>query len=126
MKKPAPLHLETMGTGQPAGTLLVNIQDLPTHGGKDIVFNNGDVRTNIFVQKCGDRYHVFENRCPHAGTPLNMIGDKFLSLDGAYLLCRTHGALFDKTSGKCVGGPCKGDYLRSIAFEVREGGLYSL
>ena len=126
MRRPEPLHLDDTIARPPAGTLLAQIDALPAHGGKDVLFKKGDHQINIFIQKSGEKLHVFENRCPHAGTPLNMFGDKFLSLDGAYILCRTHGALFDKVSGKCTGGPCKGDYLRPIAFEVREdGGIYS-
>jgi len=120
------LYLSDTDAGPPPGTLLLNIKDIPKHGGKDIQFKRGDHQINIFVQKNGERYHVFENSCPHAGTPLNMFGDKFLNVDGNFILCRTHGALFDKSSGKCIGGPCKGDYLNPVAFEVREGGLYSL
>ena len=125
MRQPSPLHLQDTIPGPPGGTLLTMIDALPTHGGKDILFKNDDHQINIFIQKNGDKLSVFENRCPHAGTPLNMFGDKFLSLDGTHIICRTHGALFDKNSGKCTGGPCKGEYLRPIAFKVRDGGVYS-
>ncbi len=120
------MHLETIAGGPSKGTLLAAIKDLPEHGGKDILFKDGEHQLNIFVQQNGDKFHVHENRCPHASTPLNMFGDKFLSLDGNYIICRTHGALFDKSNGKCIGGPCKGDYLRPVAFEIRDGGLYSI
>jgi len=126
MRKPTLLYLEETIAGPPAGTLLVKAEDIPVHGGKDLLFKDGEHQTNIFVQRDENIFHVYENRCPHAGTPLNMFGDSFLSLDKAYILCRTHGALFDKKNGKCVRGPCKGDYLRAVAFEVRDDGLYSL
>jgi len=125
MPRPKPLYLHETPAGPDAGTLLAKIDDLPAHGGKDILFKNGDHQVNIFIQKSGDAVNVFENKCPHASTPLNMFGDKFLSLDSASIICRTHGALFDKNSGKCTGGPCKGDYLRPVAFEVRDGTIYS-
>lgn len=126
MQKPAPLFLDDTVAGPKAGTLLAKINDLPKHGGKDLLFKDGDHQTNIFIQKRGDTIQVFENRCPHAGTPLNMFGDKFMDLAGNHIICRTHGALFDVLSGKCVAGPCKGDYLRPIAFEVNGGGIFSL
>jgi len=125
MRQPKALHLADAAAGPPAGTLLAEIAALPPHGGKDILFKKDDQQINIFIQKSGDTIAVFENRCPHAHTPLNMFGDKFLSLDGTSIICRTHGALFDKTSGQCTGGPCKGDYLTPIAFSVRDGSIYS-
>lgn len=124
-KEPSLLYLEDTEAGPSSGTVIAKISDLPNHGGKDVLYKSEAFQTNIFVQKSDDTIHVFENRCPHAGTPLNMFGEKFLSMDGKHILCRTHGALFDKSSGKCVGGPCKGMYLRAVAFEIRGNDIIS-
>lgn len=126
MKAPAPLALEDTAVDIPAGTLLVSLRDLPDHGGKDLVFTKGAHRLQLLVQQFEGQIFVFENRCPHAGTPLNLFGDRFLDVSGKKLICRTHGALFDPQSGLCVRGPCKGDHLRPIAFEIKDGGVYSL
>jgi len=120
-----PLYLEDTMAGPPAGTLIAKLEDLPKHGGKDILFKDGSYQTNIFVQHCEQGVFVYENRCPHAGTPLNMFGDKFLNMDQTHLICRTHGALFEITNGKCIAGPCKGQTLRPVAIEIRDGGIYS-
>jgi len=125
MYKITPLYLADRLGGPPTGTLLTQLADLPRHGGKDLLFEEEGHRLNIFIQQHGDTVHVYENRCPHAGTPLNMVGEKFLSLDGRSLLCRTHGALFAIDTGKCTRGPCKGQYLRPVAFEIKDGGVYS-
>lgn len=126
MRPPRPLSLDDLPAGPPAGTLIATLEDLPEHGGKDVLFSDGTVRLQIFIQRLGGEIFVFENRCPHAGTPLNMFNDKFLDVTGKKLICRTHGALFDPASGKCVRGPCKGQYLRPVAVQVRDGGIYSL
>lgn len=126
MRAPPPLALEDTAVGIPSGTLLVKLDDLPEHGGKDIVFREGTHRLQLLVQRFDGQFHVYENRCPHAGTPLNLFGDRFLDTTDKRLICRTHGALFDPLTGLCVRGPCKGDHLRAVAFEVRDGGLYSL
>ena len=60
-------------------------------------------------------------RCPHAGHPLNLLPDRFLTPDGALLLCSSHGALFEKLTGYCVAGPCAGRSLTPVALEVRSG-----
>ena len=126
MQEPSPLYLADTMAGPPKGTLLARFDDLPAHGGKDIIFEEGDFRLNIFIQRHEKLIRIYENRCPHAGTPLNMVGEKFLTTGGEALICRTHGALFDIKSGKCTRGPCKGEYLRPVAFEVRDDGLYSI
>lgn len=122
---PAALALEDLEGTPPPGTLLVRIDQLSEHGGKEIVFTEGGFRTSIFVQQVGDDIRVFLNYCPHAGTPLNMFDDKFTDTSGRRLLCRTHGALFDPLSGLCVRGPCKGRYLRPIAHTVKDNCIYS-
>jgi nitrite reductase/ring-hydroxylating ferredoxin subunit len=125
MSKLKPLYLEDTVAGPKAGTFLANISDLPEHGGKDIVFRDGTHQTNIFIQLHKGTVHIYENRCPHAGTPLNMIGDKFLNITKDRLICRTHGALFEIQNGNCVAGPCKGQGLRPVAFDVKDGAIFS-
>lgn len=69
-----------------------------------------------------DRVIVFENRCPHIGTPLNVLPDHFLDGAGEEVVCSTHGARFRLPDGYCVEGPCEGDAL--TRFDVRvEGGM---
>jgi len=123
---PCPLSLADLEGAPPTGTLLLNVADLPDHGGKEVIFAEGRLRTSIFVQKTGDAIAVFLNHCPHAGTPLNMLGDRFLDMRGKNILCRTHGAIFDRTSGECIGGPCKGRYLTPIAYRIENGAVISL
>ena len=126
MAKPPPaLALADLEATPPAGTLLMKLEDLPDHGGKEIIFTEGRFRTSIFVQRVGETIGVFLNFCPHAGTPLNMFDEKFMDMRGKHLLCGTHGATFDPKDGKCVRGPCKGKYLRAIAHTVKDGALYS-
>lgn len=122
---PTPLALEDLEATPPAGTLLAKLDDLPAHGGKEIVFTEGQFRTSIFIQRFQGEIRVYLNYCPHAGTPLNMFNERFLDTAGRRLLCRTHGALFDPLSGKCLRGPCKGRYLRPIAHIVTDGAIYS-
>lgn len=52
------------------------------------------------------KYYAYRNHCPHVGTPLDWLPNQFFSEDGAMLLCHTHGALFEPTTGECMAGPC--------------------
>ncbi|WP_417451988.1 Rieske (2Fe-2S) protein [Kordiimonas sp.] len=123
---PPPLELEDMPAGPASGTLLARLDALPAHGGKELVFRDGNMVLRLLVQRYGHGAVVYENRCPHAGTPLNMFDDKFVDITGGRLICRTHGALFNIGDGKCVRGPCKGDHLRTVAVEIRDGAIYSI
>lgn len=59
-------------------------------------------------------YHAYVNRCPHAGTPLDVWPNEFFSEDGRHLICATHGAVFAPDTGICLEGPCPGARLEPL------------
>ena len=61
------------------------------------------------------------DRCPHMGLPLAQELDRYLTADGALILCSWHGALFRVDDGACVGGPCMGARLPSWPVAVIDG-----
>src|SRR2546425_2149714 len=67
-----------------------------------------------FVVNHGGEYHAYVNRCPHVGTPLDLWPNEFFSEDGRALICSTHGAIYEPTSGLCTAGPCVGDRLTAL------------
>ncbi|MEZ5498232.1 MAG: Rieske 2Fe-2S domain-containing protein [Steroidobacteraceae bacterium] len=81
----------------------------------------GDWPLQGLVVKLPGRIVAFRNVCPHAGHPLNLRPNDFLSPDGMLIMCHSHGALFEKSTGLCVAGPCQGRHLRPIAIEVASG-----
>src|SRR5690606_30713253 len=64
--------------------------------------------------RVGDDVFAYVNRCPHAGHPLNLRPDEFLTPDKQWVMCRSHGATFERTTGECVAGPCVGRALRAL------------
>lgn len=82
-----------------------------------------DGRQCFAVKKDGQIY-LYENRCPHLGIELNWQENQFLDPDHVLIQCSTHGALFQVEDGQCVSGPCIGDKLLAIDFEVRDGDVY--
>lgn len=95
--------------------------ELGSHGVRAFTIGAGDWPLRGFVVRVGAQLRGFVNRCPHAGHPLNLLPDRFLTPDGALLLCSSHGALFEKLTGYCVAGPCAGRSLTPIPLEVRSG-----
>ena len=78
----------------------------------------------LVAYRKGETVLVYVNSCPHIGTPLDWMPDQFMSRDGKYIICATHGAAFTPVTGECVLGPCKGDYLDKVKYDIRDGVIY--
>jgi nitrite reductase/ring-hydroxylating ferredoxin subunit len=72
------------------------------------------------VRHCG-AVRAFVNRCPHAGTELDWNPGEFFDETQLYLMCATHGALFEPGTGRCVAGPCRGASLEPLEVRERDG-----
>jgi nitrite reductase/ring-hydroxylating ferredoxin subunit len=71
-----------------------------------------------FIVNHDGAYGAYVNRCPHAGTTLDLWPNEFLSEDGRSLICATHGAVFAPATGACIAGPCAGDGLTPLPVRV--------
>jgi nitrite reductase/ring-hydroxylating ferredoxin subunit len=49
---------------------------------------------------------------------LDWVDNQFFTVDGRYLMCANHGAVFEPPTGECVWGPCVGASLQSLPLEV--------
>ena len=101
--------------------VVCRVTELEPDGARGFVIGTGDWPLRGFVVRAGDALRGYVNRCPHAGHPLNLLPDRFLTSDAALILCTSHGALFEKTTGYCVAGPCAGRSLTPVALEIRDG-----
>ena len=77
-----------------------------------------------FAVRCNGQVHAYVNECPHVGTELDWQPGEFFDIAGLYLVCSTHGALFEPGTGYCVAGPCRGATLRPLAIRERDGQVY--
>jgi nitrite reductase/ring-hydroxylating ferredoxin subunit len=66
--------------------------------------------------------HAWVNNCPHRGTELDWQPGEVFDDSGLYLVCATHGALFEADSGLCVSGPCVGAGLKRVAVSATDDG----
>ena len=101
--------------------VICRLSDLEAHGARAFTVGGGDWPLRGFVVRAGDAVRGYVNCCPHAGHPLNLLPDRFLSPDGTLILCTAHGALFEKGNGYCVAGPCAGRSLTPVALEIKQG-----
>ena len=86
-----------------------------TAGGEDAVG---------FVVRFQGVAHAYLNRCAHVAMELDWAEGEFFESTGLYLMCSTHGAVYEPDTGKCAGGPCRGGRLRRIAVCEREGAVF--
>lgn len=101
--------------------VVCRLTDLEAQGARAFTIGGGDWPLRGFVVQVGDAVRGYVNRCPHAGHPLNLLPQRFLTPDGALILCSSHGALFEKLTGYCVAGPCAGRSLTPVPLAVRSG-----
>ena len=90
-------------------------------GARGFTVGGGDWPLRIFVVRMEDAVRGYLNRCPHAGHPLDLRPQHFLTADRTLILCASHGALFEKSNGYCVAGPCAGRSLTPVPVEVKCG-----
>jgi naringenin degradation protein FdeD len=104
--------------------LLCAADEIPEGAGRGFVFGSGMTRAAIFVIRWKGALYAYRNECPHVGTPLDWPENRFFDIDGDYLMCGTHGAVFRPEDGVCIEGPCKGRALAPVAIKLEGGEVY--
>jgi nitrite reductase/ring-hydroxylating ferredoxin subunit len=107
-----------------SGVRLVALADLPDPGGLVRDVDEGGVRRSLLIVRRGAAVAVFENRCPHAGWPLERADGRVLAAPGGFLLCAGHGAQFDPLTGACVAGPGAGRGLTRVPAALHDGAVW--
>lgn len=95
-------------------------------GGKGIRFpvRTGGRETTGFVVRYGGSVFAYLNRCAHVPIELDWNEGELFDSSGLYLMCSTHGAVYDPETGRCAGGPCRGGSLRPIAVFERNDRVF--
>lgn len=101
--------------------MLCSLADLELAGSHGFAVGEGDWPLRGFVVKTATGIAAYVNYCPHAGHPLNMRPNRFLTPDGNLILCGSHGAVFTRDSGLCIAGPCQGQSLTAVPVQVIAG-----
>lgn len=104
-------------------TSLSALDRVPEGGAAEVEAEVQGVAESLILVREGGRVAAFLNICPHAGRRLDWAPGRFL-IDKGRLVCAAHGATFERMSGECVAGPCRGQSLRAVAVEVRDGQIW--
>jgi nitrite reductase/ring-hydroxylating ferredoxin subunit len=71
-----------------------------------------------FVLNWEGEIKAYMNRCRHVPMEMDWVENQFLSDDGRWILCATHGALYEPATGECIAGPPCGKALVALPLHV--------
>jgi len=100
------------------GTPLCRFDELADPGARGFCFQLGELIFQGFVVRRGEQVFGWRDRCPHIGLPLTLGDDRYLTREGDFILCCSHGAMFRIDDGACVAGPCVGQGLRAWPVKI--------
>ncbi len=104
--------------------LLGDLNQLADPGAISVIVGDGTKRRDYLVVQNAGAIQVYENACPHQGTPLETLAGRFFNHDQTRLLCSTHGAEFRIGDGICTKGPCEGKSLICVEFIIADGAIF--
>jgi nitrite reductase/ring-hydroxylating ferredoxin subunit len=92
---------------------LCNSSDL-VDGGVAVPFDvaYGGQTCRAFAIRWQGKVHAYLNRCAHVAMEMDWQPNRFFDDSGRWLLCGTHGAVYQPDTGECAGGPCRGGLIR--------------
>ena len=77
-----------------------------------------------FAIRWQGRVRAYINRCGHIPIEMDWQPGEFFDLQRIYLVCATHGALYDPDTGACLSGRCDGRGLTRVAVWEDDGRIY--
>jgi len=83
------------------------------------VVHQGQI-SRAFAIRYRGQAHAYLNRCSHVPMEMDYQPDRFFDLTGHWLICSTHGAMYQPQTGTCQGGPCRGGLVK-IAVDEHDG-----
>jgi nitrite reductase/ring-hydroxylating ferredoxin subunit len=100
--------------------------DIAEGAGCGFAFGTGIEREAVFVIRWKGALLGYRNACPHIAIPLDWPENRFFDIDGEFLMCGGHGAVFRPDDGYCFEGPCTGRSLARIEIKIDDGEIYWL
>lgn len=74
--------------------------------------------TECFLVNYGGGLFAYVNRCRHVPMTMDWVENQFLTEDGRYILCATHGAAYEPETGECIFGPPCGKVLSRVPLAI--------
>ncbi len=81
-------------------------------------------REAAFVVRFNGSVFAYLNRCGHVPAELDWNAGEFFDQARLYLICATHGALYDPVTGVCLSGRCAGRGLEALHVTEHGGNVF--
>lgn len=116
-----------MGKGEKQSTrrFVGSVGEIEHGKSKKFTLRRGHRELEALLVNFQGQHFAYINRCPHTGITLDWVNNQFFSSDNRYIMCATHGAVFEPPTGECIWGPCLGLSLQSVPVEIEEGRIYA-
>lgn len=105
-------------------TLLCTLNSIDNPGARGFQRELNGETIAVFLVKKNNEVFAYKNSCPHIRIPLEWTEDQFLTSDKSMIICANHGALFIIETGDCVSGPCNGQSLTPVDYEIIDECVY--
>lgn len=76
----------------------------------DVIFCARNCRA--FAIRYQGQVHAYLNRCAHVPMEMDYQSNRFFDSTGHWLICATHGAMYQPQTGACRAGPCRGGLIK--------------
>jgi nitrite reductase/ring-hydroxylating ferredoxin subunit len=102
---------------------LTTLQD----GGEGVRFElkQGETTLPAFAVKYDGKVYAYLNQCAHIAMEMDWQAGQFFDLDQRFIMCSTHAALYEPSTGLCIAGPCLGKQLKPVALRLDNGTYYA-
>ena len=87
----------------------------------DVLYGGHSCRA--FAIRFQGKVQAYLNRCAHVAMEMDYQPNRFFDDTGRWLLCATHGAVYEPSNGQCAGGPCRGGLVKIVLSE-RDGWVH--
>ena len=74
---------------------------------------------SAFAVRFQGEVHAYLNRCSHVAMEMDYQPNNFFDSTGQWLMCATHGAMYDPSTGRCLMGPCRGGLIKIDVAEAQ-------
>jgi nitrite reductase/ring-hydroxylating ferredoxin subunit len=108
-----------------SGKLVAHVGELEHGTSKKFIMKRAGREFEALLINFEGRHFAYVNRCPHTGITLDWVNNQFFSSDQRYVMCATHGAVFEPPTGECIWGPCLGLALQSLPLKIEDGQIYA-
>lgn len=73
---------------------------------------------SAFAIRYEGQAYAYLNRCAHVPMEMDFQPNRFFDSTGQWLICATHGAMYQPQTGACRSGPCRGGLIKIGLSEV--------